>query len=167
MTAPVFVVLLCAIAGAIIDLITYWVAAAGPVGEGWSFRGNGALVVPIGIGPAVLAGGWSTLVLMHRRVARPATWGIGAALIGAVPAALSVAALVVLGRSAQAVSDVLTVPALAWPVLSVVLAALWPVAPTSVRGRRLLATLVLVALCTMAVAVGFALAGSVVVPGAS
>ncbi len=44
------------LAGIALDLVTYLVARYGPQGDSWSFRGNRALIVPVGLGPAVLAG---------------------------------------------------------------------------------------------------------------
>jgi hypothetical protein len=58
------------LAGVGLDLLTFAVPRYGPQGgdaAAWSFRGTGALIVPFGLGPAVLAGAWTALVLRARR----------------------------------------------------------------------------------------------------
>ncbi|HEU5315676.1 MAG TPA: hypothetical protein VFX49_06165 [Chloroflexota bacterium] len=111
------------LAGASLELVAWLVARHGPAGDSWSFRGNGALVVPLGLGPAMLAAAWTTLVLRARAHPRWWVWGSAAALVGAALVAASVAALVLFGRAAQGLSDALTVPILVWPVLAPLLAA--------------------------------------------
>jgi hypothetical protein len=66
---------LAALAGGVLvgvglEVLTWWLAAYGPQGDGWSLRGNGALVVPFGLGPAVLVGGWIAFAL-HARTESP------------------------------------------------------------------------------------------------
>jgi hypothetical protein len=73
------------LAGIVLDVLTFLVARYGPSGSdgiAWSFRGNGALIVPFGLGPAVLAGGWTALVLHGRPGVRWLRWGIAAGLVG-------------------------------------------------------------------------------------
>lgn len=104
--------------GVALDIVTMLVASPGPAGEGWSFRGNGALVVPIGFGAAVLAGGWTGVSLFGRGVT---AWLGFAFAIGAAAA----------------------IPSFAWPVLSLVLAvALQLFSPSP---RRLSAALTVLA----------------------
>jgi hypothetical protein len=50
------------IAGVFLDVAAFLVARYGPQADGWSFRGNGALAIPFGLGPALLAGFWAGLV---------------------------------------------------------------------------------------------------------
>jgi hypothetical protein len=50
------------LAGGLLDVITFFVARYGPESGHWSFRGNGALAVPFGLGPVMLAAGWGALV---------------------------------------------------------------------------------------------------------
>jgi len=85
----------------------------------WSFRGNGALVVPFGVGPAVLAGGWTALVLHGRTGVRWLWWSVAAVLIGVAVVLASVAATV-LGRLDAA--DRLTYLILAWAAIAPILA---------------------------------------------
>ena len=54
------------VAGVLLDVATFLVARYGPEGGNWSFRGNGALAVPFGLGPAILAAAWVALVLRYR-----------------------------------------------------------------------------------------------------
>src|SRR5947199_4902832 len=35
-------------------------------GNGWSLAGNGALIVPFGLGPAIVAAGWTAIILRMR-----------------------------------------------------------------------------------------------------
>jgi hypothetical protein len=155
------------IAGVALDVLTYWVARAGPVGEGWSFRGNGALVVPLGLGPAVLAGGWTALVLYARGVAGWRRLGIAALLLGALPSVSSVLVLVALGRDAQSLSDILTLPAFAWPLLALALAAMAPLHRRSTRPITPLAGMVAGLAFTIALLVGFVAAQIALPPGAA
>jgi hypothetical protein len=76
--------LLGLLAGALIWLATDLVSKSDIGGPGWSLRGNGALIVPFAAGPALLAGGWTGLVLWRRRERR---WVEGAALAGTLAAA--------------------------------------------------------------------------------
>ncbi len=66
--------------GVFLQLLTVLLAAAGPEGPGWSLRGNGALIVPLGLAPSGLAAGWTALVLQaHSR-----SWTATAAAVGAL-----------------------------------------------------------------------------------
>jgi len=53
-----------------LEVLTWWLAAYGPLGGAWSLRGNGALVVPFGLGPVVLVGAWAVFAL-HTRESEP------------------------------------------------------------------------------------------------
>ena len=72
--------------GIALDVLTFVVARYGPSGGDvpWSFRGNGALIVPLGLGPAILAGGWTAVLLHGRRGVRWLTWGVTVFAIGAL-----------------------------------------------------------------------------------
>jgi hypothetical protein len=87
------------VAGVVLEVITFLVARYGPSGGGgdgpaWSLRGNGALIIPFGLGPAVIAGGWTSLVLHYRsrpsgqRSQRP-LWQHIAAMFVFVPALIA------------------------------------------------------------------------------
>lgn len=151
------------IAGSLLDVLTYWLARAGPVGDGWSLRGNGALVVPVGLGPAVLAGAWAGLILRYRGAARWLSSGIGATVIGALPAVSSVLVLVIFGSSAQGVSDFLTLPAVLWPALALLLAVIIPLKGGR-RGDALVHALAAMAF-TIGLVVGFSAVGASLPPG--
>src|SRR5713101_6154719 len=66
-------------------------------GDGWSLSGNGALIVPFGIGPALVAGGWAGIILRMRAHPRWLRLGIGSALIGFALAGAGLLSLVVFG----------------------------------------------------------------------
>jgi len=59
-------------------------------GPGWSLRGNGALVVPFSLGPALLDGGWAAYVWWHRRQRHWALAGVAAGAAAFVIALLAV-----------------------------------------------------------------------------
>src|SRR5207237_5469386 len=72
--------------GCVLDVLTFLLARYGPSGGDvgpWSFRGNGALVVPFGLGPAVLAAGWTALALHGRLEVRWLRWSVGVGVVGA------------------------------------------------------------------------------------
>jgi len=54
------------LAGGLLDVVTFLVARYGPESGHWSFRGNGALAVPFGLGPVMLAAAWAALVWRYR-----------------------------------------------------------------------------------------------------
>src|SRR6266853_873918 len=66
-------------------------------GDGSSLSGNGALIVPFGIGPALVAGGWAAVILRMRAHPRWLVLGIGSALIGFALAGAGLLSLVVFG----------------------------------------------------------------------
>ena len=131
--------------GAMVSLLAFLLARYGPAGGDWSFRGNGALAA-YSLGPALLAGGWTSAVLHHhgRRwlglAAGAAAGGVGLALLDAillpvfgVGADQTVGPVVLLGLAAWAVVG----PLVAWwlsrraqppalsPAVSIAAAALW------------------------------------------
>ncbi len=54
------------VAGLCLWVLTIAVSRGHLSGDGWSLSGNGALVVPFGIGPALVAGGWAGIILRMR-----------------------------------------------------------------------------------------------------
>ena len=90
-------VLLGVIAGVCLWVLTIAVGRANISGDGWSLSGNGILVVPFGIGPAFVAGGWAAIILRMRAHPRWLPLGIGSALIGLALAAASLLSLVIFG----------------------------------------------------------------------
>ena len=152
------------VAGAGLDILTYEMARAGPSGDAWSFRGNGALVVPLGLGPALLAGGWTAVVLSLRGALAWRGLAVLAGSVGALLTAASVLVLVLFGNRAQSLSDLLTVPTIAWPLLAVALASLVPVRRAPPRITPLVAGFAATAY-TIALVAGFAAMGAVLPPG--
>ena len=152
------------LAGVALDVLTAVVARSGPQGDGWSFRGNGALVVPFGLGPAVVAGAWSALVLRARGAARWRALGLGGGLVGAAFVVAGVAALLLFGPAGQRASDWLSLLPLAWMGIAPVLAGVLRVAgrPTA---RSPLAHVAAGVAFPIALVAGFYVAMLVVAPG--
>lgn len=116
-----------AIAGVAITLIGALVSRVGPSGNGWSFRGNGALIVAFGVGPAILVGGWTMLVLHARRYPRSLALGIGAGAVGVAIPLLSIIPLVFAGSDVGALAGgIAQLLELAWLLAAPLLAALLP-----------------------------------------
>jgi hypothetical protein len=111
-------------AGVLLDLTTFLVARYGPQADSWSFRGNGALAVPFGLGPAILTGAWVALVLRYRRFANWRELGLAAGLVGTGLLLLSVLVLVAFGSAALIVSSAMTLLILGWMVVAPLLAGL-------------------------------------------
>jgi hypothetical protein len=117
-----------AIAGVLIVLLGDLVSAAGPEGDGWSLRGNGAFIVPFGVGPAVLAAGWTMLVLHARYHSRWILLGLASGLLELAIVAASLVPLFVRGSAAGATAGSIAQPLqLLWLVGSPVLAARLPI----------------------------------------
>jgi hypothetical protein len=143
--------------GAVFALITAAVSASDVAGSGWSLKGNGALIVPFGLMPAVVAGELALIVLRMRRHPRaPLVAGIVLAL-GLVSLPLGLLALTV---RAVTVYNLLAVGVLVWMPLAPVIAAFLP-APGAI-GARLPSVLALLAL-PIATVIGFMI-GSWLVP---
>ena len=155
------------LAGIALDLVTYLVAWYGPQGDSWSFRGNGALIVPVGLGPAVLAGAWTALVLHYRASPRWLLGSVGAGLVGATFVVASIVVIILFGSAGLRLSDSMTVIIMAWMVVAPVLAAVLPV--TGRPHERTLWILVVhviaAVLFPVALAVGLLAAGRVLPPG--
>jgi hypothetical protein len=110
------------ITGAAISLLAFAVARYGPSGGNWSFRGNGALTV-YALVPALLAAGWTGLVLHLRAHQAWLALGIGAGLVGVVLVAIDASLLPLFGSVAdQTVGPVLLLSLLAWIPLAPILA---------------------------------------------
>ena len=113
-------------AGVALDVLTFLVARYGPqggTGDSWSLRGNGALLVPFGVGPAVLAGAWSALVLHARGVPHWLRKGGLFGLMGAAFAGASVLVLIEFGSAGPGLSELLVVPTWLWVGAAPLLAA--------------------------------------------
>ena len=106
------------LAGAAISLVAFLLARYGPAGDGWSFKGNGALAAYTLI-PVVLAAGWTALVLHARAI--PGWLGLGAAVgaVGLVLALLDALLIPLFGTGAdQTLGPVLLVALVAWMVVA-------------------------------------------------
>jgi hypothetical protein len=129
MTAPavrlvVLTGLIALLAGAAISLLAFYVARYGPSGDGWSFKGNGALSVYAAF-PGVLAGGWTALAL-HARGRRNWLWtGAAAGVAGLLLALIAAAVLPVLGPQAdQVITPMALIALVLWMLVAPVLAAM-------------------------------------------
>ena len=155
------------VAGLVLEALTVLLARYGPSGAdgaSWSFRGNGALVVPFGLGPAVLAGGWAALVRHYRGAADWRDWGIGAGLAGVLLVLASAVSITLPGPGAVGASQTLYFVVLAWTLLAPLLAALLPA--TAERNRAgVLAHVMAAVLLVVALLASFSLAAVVVPPG--
>jgi hypothetical protein len=117
--------------GVALDVLTWLLARSGPEGGGgapWSLRGNGALIVPFGLGPALLAGVWSALVLHARASERWRLLSGIMALIGVLIPLAGLLALIAFGATyfGQVTASWLFIGTLAWAPLAAVLAAVVP-----------------------------------------
>ena len=64
------IAMLGVVAGVLLWILTIVLSRSNISGNGWALSGNGALIIPFGIGPAVVAGGWTAIILRmrgHRR----------------------------------------------------------------------------------------------------
>jgi hypothetical protein len=113
------------VTGVVIVLLTNLLSAMGPSGDGWSFRGNGALIVPFGLGPAILVGSWTALILHARGHAQWQRLGVGAGLVEIAIVLLSVLVLLVGGSEPGAVAAVVgELLQLLWMLAAPMIAAL-------------------------------------------
>jgi len=116
--------LLGLLAGLMLAVLTALVSQFGPQVDGWSLRGNGALIVPFDLGSAILAGAWTGLARHAKGDARWPVWGIGAALVGVALMGAELAPATVFGPAAGWVAVDLSGVALGWPVVAALLAAM-------------------------------------------
>src|SRR5260370_249692 len=90
-----------AAAGVLLWVLTIALGRAQLAGNGWSLSGNGALIIPFGIGPAVVAGGWAAIILRMRGHPRWLQLGIGSGLVGLALSAGSLLSLIAFGPGAR------------------------------------------------------------------
>ena len=91
------IALIGVIAGVALWMMTILVSRSRISGEGWALSGNGALIIPFGLGPAIVAGGWAAIILRMRGHPRWLQLGIAGGLVGIALTAFSLLSLVVLG----------------------------------------------------------------------
>src|SRR5438552_7830309 len=92
-----WIALLGLLAGVSLWLLTTLLSRSTISGNGWSLAGNGALIVPFGLGPTVVAGGWTAIILRMRGHARWLQLGFASGLVGLVLVAGSILSLVAFG----------------------------------------------------------------------
>ncbi|MBJ7598992.1 MAG: hypothetical protein DLM67_07255 [Candidatus Nephthysia bennettiae] len=112
--------------GVVLGLMTSLLAARGPSGEGWSLRGNGALIVPFGLAPALVAAGWAAIVAHFRGLPRWPLLGALAGLVGVGLVVLSLVALIAGGSSGTAVSAVATLLVPLWTLTAPLVVSMLP-----------------------------------------
>lgn len=155
-----------AVAGVLLYAATFLVDNYGPAADGWSFRGNGALIVPFGVGPAILAGAWTALVLRYRGARRWLVLGVAAGLVGIGFVLLGVLVLVLFGSAAGAAwSNFLTLLTLGWMVVAPWLARFVRAPAEEVRRGQLGGHVMAAVLFAITVGVAFSASGLVLAPG--
>jgi hypothetical protein len=95
------VALIGVLAGILLWVLTAAASQSHISGNGWSLSGNGALIIPFGLGPAVVAGGWAAVILRMRGHPRWLQLGVGSGLIGLALVAASLLSIIVFGPSAR------------------------------------------------------------------
>jgi hypothetical protein len=116
--ALVTATLVALIAGAAISVFAFLLARYGPSGDGWSFRGNGALAAYTLL-PVVLTAGWTTIVLQARSVSSWISLGLAAGFVSLVIALADALLIPLLGTAADATfGAVLLVALVAWMVIA-------------------------------------------------
>src|SRR5436190_22148855 len=107
---------LALVAGAVISVLAFVVARYGPAGDGWSFRGNGALAVYTLV-PVLLTAGWTAMVLRARSVSSWLAIGLGAGLVSLLIALLDALLIPLFGTGADAtLGAALLIALVAWIV---------------------------------------------------
>jgi hypothetical protein len=149
--------------GAAVALFAFLLARYGPSGDGWSFRGNGAISAYTLV-PVLLAAVWTSLVLRARSSPSWLSLGLGAGLVALVIAVAGAAMLPLFGTAAGAVgSTVLLIALVLWMIVAPAVATLIPVANTgpSMVGTHIAAGV----LWIVAVLAGLFVAGLVIPAG--
>lgn len=95
------IALLGALAGVVLWILAIVLSRSQLSGNGWSLSGNRALIIPFGLGPAVVAGGWAAIILRMRGHPRWLQLGIGSGLVGLALTAGSLLSLIAFGPRAR------------------------------------------------------------------
>ena len=93
------------LAGIALWVLTMIVSRLQIAGNGWSLSGNGALIIPFGLGPTVVAGGWAATILRMRGHPRWLRLGIASGLVGVVLVGASFLSLIVAGPAHREVGS--------------------------------------------------------------
>jgi len=88
-------------AGILLWILTIVLSRSRLSGDGWALSGNGALIVPFGLGPAVVAGGWAAIILRMRGHRRWLQLGIASGFVGLALTAGSLLSLIVFGPAGR------------------------------------------------------------------
>jgi hypothetical protein len=127
-----------AIAGAVLWILTIVLSRSNISGNGWALTGNGALIIPFGLGPAVVAGGWAAIILRMRGHPHWLPLGVGSGLVGLALTAgglLSLIAFGPAGRDAGATASLFFGFLLyGWLLASAIVAAMIPAPDPERRG---------------------------------
>jgi hypothetical protein len=153
------------VAGVFLDVATFLVARYGPEADSFSYRGNGALAVPFGLGPAILAGAWVALVLRYRGFARWPESGLAAGLVNIFLLLVSVLLLVLFNSAAFGVSTAMTFAILVWMIIAPVVAAFVPAPAKRDEPRELPGHVGAGALLAVVLVLAFLAAEAVLAPG--
>lgn len=153
------------VAGVFLDVATFLVARYGPEADSYSYRGNGALAVPFGLGPAILAGAWVALVLRYRGFARWKEIGLAAGLVNIFLLLVSVLLLVLFNSAAFGVSTAMTFAILVWMIIAPVVAAFVPAPAKRDQPRELPGHVGAGALLAVVLVLAFLAAEAVLAPG--
>jgi hypothetical protein len=86
-----------ALAGIVLWVLTTVVSHSHLSGSGWSLSGNGILIIPFGLGPALVAGGWTAIILRMRGHPRWLSLGILGGAVGVAFVGASLLSLIVFG----------------------------------------------------------------------
>lgn len=95
------IALLGVVAGVLLWILTIVLSRSNIAGNGWALSGNGALIIPFGIGPALVAGGWAAIILRMRGHPRWLQLGVVSGLVGLALTAGSLLSLIVFGPGAR------------------------------------------------------------------
>src|SRR5205823_9248244 len=90
-----------AVAGVALWLLTTVLSRSTISGNGWSLSGNGALIVPFGLGPAIVAAAWAAIILRMRGHPRWLQLGGASGLVGLVLLGGGLLPVVVLGAGTR------------------------------------------------------------------
>ena len=143
MRTLVTVAVIGVVAGAAISLFAFLLARYGPAGDGWSFKGNGALAAYTLL-PVVLVAGWTAFVLQARSIPAWLSFALGAGAVALAIALADALLLPVFGSGAdQTTGIVLLIALVAWMAIGPALATRIPpgVSRPSAFGLRLAAAL--------------------------